>query len=674
MCMLATGIARARAPPSARMSSLTRPGFQPAPLHTAVKRHLHHSNNRRCARAPICARASTSGRGVNDGSHDGSHAKHAHPRSRVVPRVHARRIEAMSGSHDEEDADEENDEDDAGPSGSPRSLLGSMDPNAPLGVVLTHVSADFDTLSSAVGLAKLRNARLGANCTFVVLPRGASPGVSHYLALHKNKFPIKEKRVVDADALDWAAVVDAQRRDRIGDCAEWLDAASEVVVLDHHLLATSDIDADELIVEQVGATATIVAEMLENENVPITEEDATLLALGIHTDTGSLTFEATTPRDANGELVYFYFRTGNWTDDVFCLFTALAYCLRMGASQKVLAEYVNPSLTADQREVIARGMTDVVKVVSQGITVSRVHVECDEYSPGMATCAKEVLDLTDSDALFMAVSYVHGKKNPYRHVSVIGRAKPVKTVDLGALLKESLKGGGHPKAASAAFRMDQPIASSDELERARVEGDVDGILDELVRRVCAEQVPPERKASDVMRRSSNVVSARPEMTMAEVGEFLERSGHRACPVISTESGVLMGVVSVTEVDVATIKGQLDRPVSGYMKLRSAVTPDTPVSECERILVEQGEGCIPVVANYEAPRRQWVMAGLVTRATILKTHEYYRRNRLRSRNGLVGERDESEKAAPKVTVNPEVFFDAEMLGLADNTKAADNNAK
>jgi len=160
-------------------------------------------------------------------------------------------------------------------------------------------------------------------------------------------------------------------------------------------------------------------------------------------------------------------------------------------------------------------MTDVVKVVSQGITVSRVHVECDEYSPGMATCAKEVLDLTDSDALFMAVSYVHGKKNPYRHVSVIGRAKPVKTVDLGALLKESLKGGGHPKAASAAFRMDQPIASSDELERCRVEGDVDGILDELVRRVCAEQVPPERKASDVMRRSEKVVSARPERAQGE---------------------------------------------------------------------------------------------------------------------------------------------------------------
>jgi hypothetical protein len=66
--------------------------------------------------------------------------------------------------------------------------------------------------------------------------------------------------------------------------------------------------------------------------------------------------------------------------------------------------------------------------------------------------------ITDSDVMFMAVSYIHGKKNPYRHVSVIGRAKPVKSVDLSDILKSSLKGGGHAKAASAAFRMDQPLS------------------------------------------------------------------------------------------------------------------------------------------------------------------------------------------------------------------------
>jgi len=104
--------------------------------------------------------------------------------------------------------------------------------------------------------------------------------------------------------------------------------------------------------------------------------------------------------------------------------------------------------------------------------------------------------------------------------------------------------------------------------------------------------------------------------------MLEKWQFRSCPVISKD-GILMGVVSVSEIDVAAIKGQLDRPVSGYMKLRFAVSRETAVSECERILVDEDEGCIPVVANYEDPKKQWRLAGLVTRSTILETHEYYR---------------------------------------------------
>lgn len=204
---------------------------------------------------------------------------------------------------------------------------------------------------------------------------------------------------------------------------------------------------------------------------------------------------------------------------------------------------------------------------------------------------------------------------------IVGRAKPVKTVDLSDILTSSLRGGGHPKAASAAFRMDQPL-SDPTLAALQAEGDVDGILDVLVQRVVTEQVPPQKTAADVMKRAEKVIIVRPDATMAEVGETLEKRQLRACPVISKD-GRLMGVVSVTEVDVAAIKGQLDRPVSGYMKLRSAVTLNTPVSECERILVENGEGCIPVVSNYVEPKKQWRMAGLMTRADILQTHEFYR---------------------------------------------------
>ena len=85
--------------------------------------------------------------------------------------------------------------------GSPAATSAAL---LPLGVVLTHVSADFDTLSSAV-FGEAANHRLGANCTFVVLPRGASPGVAHYVQLHKNKFIREKKRVSRGQAgAGWA--------------------------------------------------------------------------------------------------------------------------------------------------------------------------------------------------------------------------------------------------------------------------------------------------------------------------------------------------------------------------------------------------------------------------------------------------------------------------------------
>jgi len=87
-------------------------------------------------------------------------------------------------------------------------------------VVLTHCTADFDSLASAVGLSKLWSTPRGEvgevresseeyddddnyhqsahystpeefSPTYVVLPRGAHPGVEKFLSLHKHLFPIR---------------------------------------------------------------------------------------------------------------------------------------------------------------------------------------------------------------------------------------------------------------------------------------------------------------------------------------------------------------------------------------------------------------------------------------------------------------------------------------------------
>ena len=135
-------------------------------------------------------------------------------------------------------------------------------PTGGFNVVLTHCTADFDSLASAVGLAKLWSSE-GSPAdgkapasendskdaaqeddaynssstvpTFVVLPRGAHPGVQKFLALHKHLFPIRSLKSLPSDLsnLNRLGLVDAQRRDRLGPAEPLLGHADRVTIVDH---------------------------------------------------------------------------------------------------------------------------------------------------------------------------------------------------------------------------------------------------------------------------------------------------------------------------------------------------------------------------------------------------------------------------------------------------------
>ena len=197
---------------------------------------------------------------------------------------------------------------------------------APYNVVCTHITADFDTLASAIGLAKLWSLGIydediaeeergsvvhGPLPTYVVLPRGAHPDVQRFLSLHKHLFPIRSLKSLpgfsDSDlkkgsiksnpieGLQRVGLVDAQRRDRLGPADILLPHAKlGVTIVDHHVDAESDIEeARHFVVEHVGSVSTMIAERLRNKSVEMTEAEATILALGIHSDTGSLVYDST---------------------------------------------------------------------------------------------------------------------------------------------------------------------------------------------------------------------------------------------------------------------------------------------------------------------------------------------------------------------------------------------
>ncbi|HEY9671337.1 MAG TPA: DHH family phosphoesterase, partial [Waterburya sp.] len=161
-------------------------------------------------------------------------------------------------------------------------------------LILCHTTTDFDALGAAVGLTRLMPG------TKIVLTGGAHPAVRDFLALHRDEYALIERRSVNPRQIQSLIVVDTQKRDRLGKAAEWFDLPhlTSIELYDHHLNIECDIPATQIEIEPVGATTTLIVEQLQQTPILLTTAEATVMALGIHVDTGSLTFDQTTPRDA----------------------------------------------------------------------------------------------------------------------------------------------------------------------------------------------------------------------------------------------------------------------------------------------------------------------------------------------------------------------------------------
>jgi len=289
-------------------------------------------------------------------------------------------------------------------------------------VVLTHCTADFDSLASAVGLAKLWSSPHPSSLspssssssssstnissttksnssseestfvstsilpTFVVLPRGAHPSVQRFLGLHKHLFPIRSLRSLPKDLgkLHRLGLVDAQRRDRVGPAEILLGNADRVTIVDHHIDGESDIpEATDYVIDKVGSVSTMVAEQLRDAGFELTEAEATLLALGIHADTGSLCYDSTTSRDAE----------------------ALAWVMKQGASQAAIAENCHASLSQEQQGVLTNCLVNTNSTMIHGVTVSTVLLSADGFINGLAAVTQDALELSSSDVFLLAVVY-----------------------------------------------------------------------------------------------------------------------------------------------------------------------------------------------------------------------------------------------------------------------------
>lgn len=508
-------------------------------------------------------------------------------------------------------------------------------------VVLTHTNADFDTLAGAVALAKLWSIERPEVPTHVVMPRGVNPLVGRFLAYHKHLLPIRGFKTIREEDVMAVGVVDTQSIDRLGPAAPWLAAAEHVAVVDHHMGVSGDIHADELLLEEVGSATTVLVERLravfesgggsssqqassqqaaapgapvqaaqQRAELRLTETEATLFALGIRADTGSLTYPATSPRDAY----------------------ALAWLMENGSSQTAIAEFGQARLSAVQRDLLSESMASITLSRHEGLKIGSVLLDTGRgFVTGMSSVVEELLQLLGCDVVLMGVMHTNAKDQSF--LSLIGRCSSrARSVDLNEVLSR-WKGGGHPAAAAASIKLCSGEVEPEEGAAAGVGADADAdadsdlcatpdseskeVLSQALRMIVA-QVPQQVTAGEIM--TTTITTLEPTDTMEHALALMNRMRKRAVPVVeSDDSGgrKLIGFVKYSDPVKAMQAGKGQQLVKAWARRELVrVDKDTPFAELEALLVGGSTGRLHVVDE------EGHLIGLVSRTDMLMHYKHY----------------------------------------------------
>jgi tRNA nucleotidyltransferase (CCA-adding enzyme) len=424
-------------------------------------------------------------------------------------------------------------------------------------VIATHGNTDFDAFGAMLAARRLYP---GA----VVAVGALNRNVRDFYRLHAEELgPVVEASRLEPDAIRRLVVVETTHASRLGDLESVaLDPAVEKVLFDHHAEPVPDwVEEDAAVLSTDGALTTTLVGILAEREIAPTVLEATAFALGIHEDTGSLTYPTTTQRDVD----------------------ALAWCMRHGARQNLVSQYLHTPLAESERELLNHLMEALEPFDAGGEELLLAAVSWPEYVEGVSNLAHKIVDLTDTRALALLIE-MGGR------VFAVVRSRSER-IDASALAG-ALGGGGHAQAASAISR--QSLADA----RARL----------LAALESAELEP--RRARDVMSAPARAVG--PDESVRDAMVLCQRHGQSG--VFVAENRAVVGAVSREDLDKAISHGLAHAPVRGIMSGRVVTaSEDATLAELQSLVTTAEDGRVAVL-------RDGALIGVVTRADLLRALE------------------------------------------------------
>ncbi len=425
-------------------------------------------------------------------------------------------------------------------------------------IILTHEQADFDALAAIFGASF---AFEGAN---PVLPRRMNRNVRAFITLYGSDFPFIDPRDLPQQTIDAVTLVDTQSLVTL----KGMNSRTKIRVFDHHPRRKGTPKQWEMNASDTGATTTYFVDLLQDNNESLSAIQATLLLLGIYEDTGSLSYASTTPQDVR----------------------AAAWLLEQGASLRIAAEFLNPPLSADQRETYDRLVASAETMDLHGHRIVLAIGEIPDQNEEISTLAHKLRDLFDPDALFVLALTSEGVRLVARSTS--------DDIDV-SVVAAKFNGGGHDRAAAALIRSEGGLRGKKLLLATRKK--LVTTLPEFVR--------PSITVGQLMSRRPRTLSL--DSPAQEAAKLMQRYGYEGFPVV--DKNRVVGLLTRRAVDRA-ISHKLNLPAGSLMEAGEVhVEPGDSLQILQARMMSSGWGQIPVVDP-----KSGKIIGIVTRTDLIKT--------------------------------------------------------
>ncbi len=423
-------------------------------------------------------------------------------------------------------------------------------------VITTHINADFDSLASMLAAKKLY-----PNATLVFPGSQERSLRDFFIRSTLYAFEVERIKNIDLKEVERLILVDTRQISRIGKFSEVLSKSDlEIHIYDHHPPSPEDLHGSIEVISEVGATVTLLLDILQKKGIEITPDEATVMMLGIYEDTGNLTFPSTKEED----------------------FKAAGYLLRKGANLNILSNVITKELTAEQVFLLNDLIQSATRYHFHEIDVVIAQASVDRYIGDIAVLVHKLKDMENLDVLFVLVRMED-------RIYLIGRSR-LEEVNVSEITGE-FGGGGHPTAASATVKGVTLVEAHDRLVKT-----------------LKEFVKPQKVARDAMVYP--VKSIGPDLTLEEADEVLARYNLNILPVL--HDGKVIGLISKQVVEKAMYHGLKTSLVREYMTTEfSVVSPDTPFSRVQEVIIGQNQSLLPVIEKDQ-------MIGAISAGDVMRT--------------------------------------------------------